>query len=167
MKSFKAFNEEEGEFRGSANAEDRHNRGWVVGSAKYADEEPHHTRGQGGAWNYEQMHHAETERTLSMIIDGEYDGEKIDKKYEIDGVLTSLEFPKLSEDIEADEEVAKENGTVRTYLLRNGGNVVDPIQIPEEFVVGFHADEIEVLDDDTDEPYWRILCYSTEQERRP
>ena len=65
--------EENGQ-RGSANYEVRKSQGWIEGSAKYANEEPHHAFHEGGAVTYEQMYHAPTEQKLTDIIDNEKPG---------------------------------------------------------------------------------------------
>ena len=100
---------------GSRNFEARTAEGWVVGSAKYASEEPHHQRHDGGAWTYETMHDAKWEALLTGIIEGTGRGRA---------------------------EVWLRWSEAEGYrLMRNCSGVICEVPIPEEVVLSFFADQ--------------------------
>jgi hypothetical protein len=99
---------------GSPNFEVRQAEGWVVGSAKYASEEPHHQRHEGGGWTYETMHHAGREALLTAIIEGAGKGRA---------------------------EVWLRWSEAKGYrLMRNRSGVICEVAIPEDVVLDFSAD---------------------------
>jgi len=99
---------------GSANFEARKAEGWVIGPARYADEEPHHVRSEGGAWIYETMHDWRREKLLTKILGGRS---------------------------RTTTQAVVEWHPKRGYaLLRTVGGSVESVPIPERIVIDFSAD---------------------------
>jgi len=57
------------EKKGSVRYEEALKNGYIEGVSKYASYAPHHSRGEGGAWNYVNMYHRETEEKLRKIFE--------------------------------------------------------------------------------------------------
>ena len=113
---------------GSGNYEARKYDGWVEGDARYASQEPHHDRSEGGAWIYVSMYSAARERLLSLIIDGEYETD--DETETASGKLVTTvgiveRFPCVTASA-ADDYSAP---AARTYLMRENCSSSEEIEI--------------------------------------
>jgi len=143
---------------GSGNYEARRFQGWVEGDGRYADTEPHHARAEGGAWNYVTMHSPARERLLSLIIDGEFDGESASGKLTAHVHIVER-FPAKSDSAEDDYgETA-----ARTWLCRENGSVTEEIEIHPGTDYEMYSDGWDLIERDGDE--WVATYYRATLER--
>jgi len=172
---------------GSGNYRTRVSQGWVEGSARYADEEPHH----GPYAAYVTMHDPARERLFCLILDGRYEcsrptaeveecdddtGDRDDRvcdegeveeyddaALEIRDCWVREVFPRLTDDAEADRSAAVDSGTIRTYLVRNrSGDCQEVALEPGDYEWAPAFREPEVEQDETD---WRYEYYDATLER--
>ncbi len=102
--------------------------GLIVGSAAYADMEPHHVEGA-----YTNMHHPGRERLLCMILDGIYTDDEGGDERPMGRLSAKIHlrefFPKLSDDPGRDYAAAERGGTIRSVMMRNNCGVIEPISL--------------------------------------
>ena len=99
---------------GSRNFDAAVSSGMVAGSPTYAGSEPHHANYGGGAWIYEEMHHALTEAALTELFEG-------------------------SESVRIEECWLRWSEAEGTRLLVQRNGVIEERKIADELVIEFTA----------------------------
>ena len=139
---------------GSENYQTRSGEGWVEGSAKYADEEPHH----GPGYVYVSMHSPRREALLTRIIEGPRP-RRCSKAVEARAFVVER-FQKISENAEADYDAAYSAGRVKSYLVRETGGGTEDIELPVSGERGFVILSESGWDNvEQEEDQWMALYY--------